>query len=172
MSEAPASPAVSLRAPLRSPSSCLNLDALSSDGSVGPGDVSDHPICISDVSHHIGDPDQVLSEDDLPPEVCVVDLRPEVRIIDLPPGVRVVDLTPEDHVVDLPSEGHVDAASTVTSPGSARMSPCSPPVVSLDQSVVSSMVIATNRVRLDTSPDLPDAEPVCEVSPDTSGFLI
>ena len=61
MSEAPASPAVSLRAPLRSPSPCLNLDTLSSDGSAGPGDVSDHPICISDVSNHSGDPDQVLS---------------------------------------------------------------------------------------------------------------
>ena len=68
MSEALASPAFSLRAPLRSPSPCLNLDALSSDGSAGPGDVSDHPICISDVSHHSGDPDQVLSEDELPPE--------------------------------------------------------------------------------------------------------
>ena len=63
MSEAPALPATSLRAPLISPSPCLNLDALSSDGSAGPGDVSDHLICISDVSHHSGDPDQVLSED-------------------------------------------------------------------------------------------------------------
>ena len=34
------------------------------DGSAGPGDVSDHPICISDVFSHSGDPDQVLSEDD------------------------------------------------------------------------------------------------------------
>ena len=58
-----------LRPPLRSPSPCLNLDTLSSDESAGPGDVSAesaHPICISDVSSHSGDPDQVLS--DLPPE--------------------------------------------------------------------------------------------------------
>ena len=79
-----------------------------------------------------------------------------------------VDLMPEDHVVELPSEGHVDAASTAMPPGSARMSPCSPPMVSLDQSVVSSMVLSPNRVCLDTSPDLPDAEPVFEVSPDTA----
>ena len=162
---------------------------------MGPGDVSDHPICIYDVFRHSGDPYQVLSEDDLPPEVRVVDLPPEVRIsdllpevrvvdlppevwindlppevrvvdlppevrlidlppevriIDLPLGVRAVDLTPEEHVVDLPSEGRVDAASTVMPTGSARMSPCSS----------------------GNSPDLPDAEPVLEVSPDTSGFLM
>ena len=102
----------------------------------------------------------------------MVDLPPEVRIIDLPPGVCAVDLTPEDHVVDLPLEGRVDAVSTVTPPGLVWMSPCSPPVVFLDQSVVSSMVISPNRVSLDTSPDLPDVEPVFEVSPDTSGFLM
>ena len=166
MSEAPASPApVRLRAPLRSPSPCLNLDTLSSDGSAGPGDVSDHPICISDVSCHSGDPDQVLSEDDLPPEVRepevhVVDLPPEVRIIDLPPefwiiylppGVHAVDLTPDDRVVDLPPEGRVEASSTVMPQGSARISPCSPLVVSLDQSVVSSMVISPQIVYAWTS---------------------
>ena len=136
MGEAPASPApVRLRAPLRSPSPCLNLDTLSSDGSAGPGDVSDHPICISDGSSHSGNPDQDLSDDDLPlevcvvdlpPKVCVVDLPPEVRIIDSPPEVRIinlppkvcaVDLTPEVRVVDLPPEGCVDAVSTVTPPG-------------------------------------------------------
>ena len=68
---------------------------------MGPGDVSDLPICISDVSHHSGDPDQGLSEDDLPPEVRVVDLPPEVRINDLPPEVRVVDLPPEVRIIDL-----------------------------------------------------------------------
>ena len=111
MSEALASPApVRLRAPLRSPSPCLSL---------GPGDVSYHPICISDVSCHSGDPDQVLSEDDLPPEVRepevhvvdlppevrIIDLPPEVRIIDLPPGVNAFDLTPDDRIVDLLPEG-------------------------------------------------------------------
>ena len=174
----------------RSPSPCLYLDTLSSDGSAGPGDISDHPICISDVSSHSGHPEQVLSDDeltpevrvvDLPPEVRMIDLQLEVRIIDLPPEVRIVNLPPkvrtvdlmlEVRVVDLPPEGRVDAVPTVTPPGSAWMSPCSPPVVSLDQSAVSSMAISPNRVRLVASPDLPDAEPVFEVSPDTSGFLM
>ena len=56
--ESPASPA-----PLRLPSRCLNLDTLSSDGSaIGH---------ISNVSNHSGDTDQVLSDDDLPPEIHV-----------------------------------------------------------------------------------------------------
>ena len=59
-----------------------------------PGDVPAHPICISDVSSHSGDPDQVLSDDDLPPEVRVFDLQPEVRVVDLPSEIRVVDLRP------------------------------------------------------------------------------
>ena len=58
-------------AALTSPSLCLNLDTLSSDGSVGPGDVSSHPICISDVSTQSGDRDQELSGDDAPPSVHV-----------------------------------------------------------------------------------------------------
>ena len=199
MSEAPASPAVSFRVPLRSPSPWLNMDTLSSDESGCLGDVSVHPICILDVSNHSGDLDQALSEDDLPPEVRVVDLppearsdnlspevrmndlspevrlndlQPEVRVVELPPEVRIIYLTPEDCVVDLPPEGRVDAVSTAASPGSERMSPCSPPVVSLDQSVVSSMVISPNRVRLDASLDTPDEEAVSEVSPDTSGILM
>ena len=62
----PASPSM-----LTSPSLCLNLDILYSDGSAGPGDVSAHPICISDVSIQSGDLDQVLSGDDLPSSVQV-----------------------------------------------------------------------------------------------------
>ena len=42
------------------------MATLPSDGSAGPGDVSAHPICISDVSSHSGDLDQVLYGDDLP----------------------------------------------------------------------------------------------------------
>ena len=57
--------------PLTSPSLCLNLDTLSSDESAGLWDVSAHPICISDVSSHSGDLDQVLSGDDLPSSVHV-----------------------------------------------------------------------------------------------------
>ena len=134
-----------LPAPLRSPSLCLSLDTLSSDGSEGPGDVSAHYICISDVSSHSGDPDQVLSDDDLPPEV---------RVVDLPLGVLE------------------DVVSPVSPPVSARMSPCSPPEVSLVQSADSSVAISPNRVRSDISPDSLDVGPVFEVSPDTSGFLM
>ena len=47
------------------------MDTLSSGGSAGPGDVSAHPICISDESSHSGDPDRVLSDDDLPSGVHV-----------------------------------------------------------------------------------------------------
>ena len=238
MSEVPASPAVSLRVPLRSPSPCL--DTLSSDGSVGPGDISEHPILFQTcliipairtrtcrkmtlqpevrvvdlpTEAQINNLSPEVRMKDLPPELRVVDLppeaqsnnfSPEVRMNDLPPGVRFVDLppkvrindlqpevrvvellpevriiylplgvcafdfTPEDCVVDLPSEGRVDAGSTAVSPGSERMSPCSPLVVFLDQSVVSPMVISPNRVRLDTSPDTPDTEAMLGVSP---GFL-
>ena len=45
--------------------------SLSSDGSAGPGNVSAHPICISDVSIQSGDLDQDLSGNDLPPSVHV-----------------------------------------------------------------------------------------------------
>ena len=137
-----------------SPASLPPLGTLSSDGLAGPGDVSAHPISISDVSSHSGDPDQVLSDDDLPPEVRVVDLPPEVRVVDLPPEVRV------------------DFVSPVTPPVSARMLPCSPPEVSLVQSADSSVAISPNRVRSYNSPDILDAEPMFEVSSDTSGFLM
>ena len=51
MTDSPASPApIRLMAPLMLPSPCLNLDALSSDESAVPGDVSAAPICISDAS--------------------------------------------------------------------------------------------------------------------------
>ena len=110
-------------APLRSPYLCLNLDTLSSDGSAGPGDVSAHPICISDVSSHSGDPDQVLSDDDLPPEI---------------------------HVDDLPPEVLVDLVSPVSPPVSAWMSQCSPPEAPLVQSADSSVAISPNRVRSDS----------------------
>ena len=154
-SKSPELPApLRLPTPLRSPSLCLNLDTLSSDGSVGPGDVSAHPISISDVSSYSGDPEQALSDDDLPPEVRIVDLPPEVCAVDLPP------------------EAQVDFVSPVTPPVSARMSLCLPPEVALIQSADSSVAISPNRVRSDISPDLLDAEPVFEVSPDTSGFLM
>ena len=81
MTDSPASPApVCVRAPLRSPSPCLNLDMLSSDESAGLGDVSDIPICISDASSPPGNPDQVLSDDDLPTAVRVTDQQQDVQI--------------------------------------------------------------------------------------------
>ena len=63
------------------PSLCLNLDTLSSDGSAGPGDVSAHPICISDVSIQSGDLDQVLSGDDLPSSVYVDLVSPALPLV-------------------------------------------------------------------------------------------
>ena len=120
MTDSPASPApVRLRAPLRSPSPCLDLDILSSDESAGPGI-----------------PGQVLSDDelptavraadrqqdglicDVPPDVQVVDLSQDVRISDAPPAVRVVEQPPDVpsddsqqtvHVVDLPPEVRISA---------------------------------------------------------------
>ena len=66
MTDSPASPApVHLITPLRSPSPCLNLDALSSDESAGPGDISAAPICISDDPSTPVNLDRVLSDDDL-----------------------------------------------------------------------------------------------------------
>ena len=105
------------------------------------------------MSSYSGDPDQVLSDEDLPPEV------------------RIVDLPPEVHVVDVPPEGCVDFVSPVTPPVSAWLSPCSPPEVSLVQSADSSVAISPNHVRSDNSLDILDTEPVFEVSPDTLGFL-
>ena len=64
--DSPASPAA-----LTLPSLWLNLYTLSSDGSAGPGDVSSHPICTSDVSTQSVDRDQELSGDDAPPSVHV-----------------------------------------------------------------------------------------------------
>ena len=80
---------VRLMAPLRSPYPCLNLDALSSDKSdksAGPGDISAVPICILDDSSTPVNPDQVLSDDDLPTAARTEDWRQVIRICGrLPP---------------------------------------------------------------------------------------
>ena len=74
--DSPASPSpVCLMAPLRAPSPCFYLDALSSDDLAGPGDISAVPICISDDSSTAVNPDQVFSDNDLPPVVCPGDRR-------------------------------------------------------------------------------------------------
>ena len=80
---------------VRSPSPCLNLDALSSDESdesAGPGDISAVPIFISDDCNTPVNPDQVLSDEDLPTAACAGDRRQVIRIPDVPPDVQVVGL--------------------------------------------------------------------------------
>ena len=96
MTDSPASPAPArLTDPPRSPSPCFNLDALSSEESVGPGDISTVPICISDdYGTH------VLSDDDLPPAVDVEDWRQVVRIRDVPPEGQEVEKSWNDQPGD------------------------------------------------------------------------
>ena len=101
MTDSPASPTpVRLLAPLRSPSPCLNLDALSLDESAGPGDVSAVPICISDTSSSPRNLDQVLSDNDLLTAVRAEDRRQVIRICDVPPDVQVVDLAQDEQICD------------------------------------------------------------------------
>ena len=101
MTDPPASPVpVRLVAPLRSPSPCLYLDALSSDESAGPGDISAVPICILDASSSPVNPEQVLSDDDLLTDVRVEDRRQVIRIRDVPPEVQVVNLSQDDQICD------------------------------------------------------------------------
>ena len=96
MHDSPASPApVRLTGLLRSPSPCLNLDALSSDAddeSAGPGDISVTPICVSDDCHTHVNTDQVLSDEDLPAAAGARDRRQVIRIRDVSPDVKIVDL--------------------------------------------------------------------------------
>ena len=70
--ESPASPDPGcVMEPLRSPSPWMNLDALSSDeteGSVGINNLSVTLLCDSDDGHTPVNSDQVLSDEDLPPE--------------------------------------------------------------------------------------------------------
>ena len=95
MTDPPASPApVRSTGLLRSPSPCLNLDALSSDednDSAGPGDVLAAPICVSDDCHTPVNTDQVLSDEDLPAAAGTEDRRQVIRIRDVSPDVQIVD---------------------------------------------------------------------------------
>ena len=101
MTDLPASPApVRLVAPLKSPSPYLNLDALSSDESAGPGDISAVPICILDASSSPVNPEQVLSDDDLPTDVRAEDRRQVIRMCDVPPEVQVMNLSQDDQICD------------------------------------------------------------------------
>ena len=104
MTDSPASPApVRSTGLLRLPSPCLNLDALSSDEldeSAGPGDISAAPICISDAYSTPVNPDQVLSDEDLPTAACAGDRRQVIRIRDVLPDAQIVDLAQVDRTCD------------------------------------------------------------------------
>ena len=76
----------------------MNLDALSSDESAGPGDVSAAPICIPDGSSSPVNPDQVLSDDDLSTAIFVEDRPQVIRICVVPPDVQVVDQSQDDQI--------------------------------------------------------------------------
>ena len=82
---------VQFRAPLRSPSPCLNLDMLSLDESAGPGDISDVLVCILDASNTPSNLTQILSDDDLPTAGRAVDWQQDIRIFVVPPEIQVVD---------------------------------------------------------------------------------
>ena len=81
---------------LRSPSPCLNLDALSSDDAedaVGLHDFSVTLICGSDGGHTPVNSDQVLSDEDLPATTDSGDRRQVIRIRDVSPDVQIVDIS-------------------------------------------------------------------------------
>ena len=113
--DTPASPVV-----LSAPSVCLYLDTLSSDGEAGPGDVSSHPISISDESTQSGDRDQELSDAEAPQSVHVDLVTPTSP----PPPARVQQFiqacSPATATVTL-----LAAASTTISPNRVR-SDCTP----------------------------------------------
>ena len=96
MTDSPASPApVRSTGLLRSPSPCLNLDALSSDEhdeSAGPNKISTAPICVSDDCHTPVNTDLVLSDEAFPAAVNAGDLRQVIRIRDVSPDVQIVNL--------------------------------------------------------------------------------
>ena len=73
---------------------------MSSDESAGPGDISAIPICISDESGTPVNPDQVLSDDDLPTAVRTEDRRQVIWIRDVLPDVQVVGLSQDDQICD------------------------------------------------------------------------
>ena len=81
--------------PLWWSSPCLNLDVLSSDnteGSVGISNLAVTLLCSSDDGHTPVYSDQVLSDEDLPPEAVSDDLRLVIQIRDISPDVQIVDI--------------------------------------------------------------------------------
>ena len=80
----------------RSPSSCLNLDAFSSDDaeeSVGLSDILVTLQCGSDDGHTPVNSDQVLSEENLPAAAGSGDRKQVIRIRDVYPDVQIVDIS-------------------------------------------------------------------------------
>ena len=73
---------------------------------------------------------------------------------------------------ELPPDVHVDLVSPASPTVSALVSQCSPPEAPVVRSADSSATISPNRVWSDSTPDTLDAEPVFEVSPVTTGFLL
>ena len=81
---------------LRSPSPCLNIDALSSDDtedSVKLRNISVTLICGSDDGHTPVYSDQVLSDEDLPAAAGSDDRKQVIRIRDVSPDVQIVDIS-------------------------------------------------------------------------------
>ena len=103
--------------------------------------ISDAPPAVQRVE----EPSDVPS-DDLQQTVCVMNVPPEARMRDLPPGIGAVDLTPVVRAADSPPVGRMETVPSTASPESARMSPSSPPTVTLEDSAVSSMPMSPNRV--------------------------
>ena len=95
--DSPASPdPVCSTDPLRSPSPCLNLDALSSDDAeeyVGLSDISVTLICGSDGGHTPVNSDQVLSDEDFTAAAGSADRRQVIRIRDVSPNVQIVHIS-------------------------------------------------------------------------------
>ena len=153
------------------------LHALSSDESAGPGDVSATPICISDASSSPVNPEQVLSDDDLPTAVHAEDQQQVIRIRDVvnlsqkdqicdtrlwgagpPPGVPGGDSQQTVHVVDLSPE--------------ARISAIPPGVGAVDLTPVNRVVEVPAVGRMETVPltTSPDSGQMSPESPPTVAF--
>ena len=163
----------------------MNLDALSSDESAGPGDVSAAPICISDASSSPVNPQQVLSDDDLLTAVRAEDRRQVIRICDVPPDVQVVDLSQEDQISDtrlavwgaepppdVPGGDSQQTVCVVNLPPEARISDIPPRVGAVDLTPVIRAVDVPAVGRMETvqpttSPDSPQMSPD---SPPTVAF--
>ena len=120
--ESPASPDPGgLTERRRSSSPCLTLDALSSpddtEGSVGLSNLSVTLLCDSEDGHTPVNSDQVLSDEDLPPETVSDDRRQVIRIRDISPDVQIVDISQVARVWD--------SRRTVSKGGSDKWMPLS-----------------------------------------------